>query len=562
MPAVTTHYCIHIQRGTLTLTTDTGMSSFIPPMERMRLSNTVTSEDSVFNRAKQGKVFETNNVLNPHNDSSGRNVSACYYIEEDGNGNDKNLRSTAKVPKVDAPNGAPIDVAVPNTSHCRRPYCMACAGDNIGLRVGDPPELIALVDHFRKHNEDLAMYKTGGYKIDGFGFEQITKVVVVNYDNFTTRGTSFDEYPNATDIQAKIEQYKSNSKDFLNSSMGHALRTLLRSSTTPGEEPTIYISGLAGDYCVLDTCINIRAQFPQVKIKLILDLTRFAALPLEIIKAKNIPEIPKRQFTTKNTTYQFLNDPYDIVDTYTKKNGVEFAAVDANSLNRLQLEGIQKPNDGLEHWFEKANTKHTEVNDGKPITITQLEALKPQDILIIIDMQKDFYALPRTEGPDKDIFDIDKKRDGSIGAFSVHSGDLMLNTYKELLRIDKGLTANVHNVLLTIDYHPPNHCSFWKTEEGGRGKNPPCGSKAQNFASDFPPHCVFNTGKEKANDGAELSPTLVFLLKQMRAEKHIFWKAFFKDMDSFGGCSYEKNYARERVVTEAWNKNNPTRTTT
>lgn len=126
------------------------------------------------------------------------------------------------------------------------------------------------------------------------------------------------------------------------------------------------------------------------------------------------------------------------------------------------------------------------------------------DTLLVIDMQHDFL-------PD--------------GAFAVSEGDVCLDGIGDLIAKFNKAGATV---IATRDYHPKNHCSF--IPQGGP----------------FPEHCIQGTR------GSFLHPKIVdalqpLLVKQQqeqeeeepkRATTHIVYKAFSRDVDSYGSFRY------------------------
>eukprot|EP00534_Pseudo-nitzschia_fraudulenta_P000045 CAMPEP_0201123208 /NCGR_PEP_ID=MMETSP0850-20130426/6636_1 /ASSEMBLY_ACC=CAM_ASM_000622 /TAXON_ID=183588 /ORGANISM="Pseudo-nitzschia fraudulenta, Strain WWA7" /LENGTH=314 /DNA_ID=CAMNT_0047390057 /DNA_START=1 /DNA_END=945 /DNA_ORIENTATION=+ len=127
------------------------------------------------------------------------------------------------------------------------------------------------------------------------------------------------------------------------------------------------------------------------------------------------------------------------------------------------------------------------------------DALTASDTLLVIDMQHDF--LPG-------------------GTFGVAEGDSCLDGISDLIAKFQGAGATV---IATREYHPKDHCSF--IPNGGP----------------FPEHCVQGTR------GSFFHPKIASALQLARQAgeskegsqtTHVVYKAFTKDIDSFGGFPY------------------------
>ena len=131
----------------------------------------------------------------------------------------------------------------------------------------------------------------------------------------------------------------------------------------------------------------------------------------------------------------------------------------------------------------------------------QYSNLNTNDLLFIIDMQKDFYEPPGKEGQG--------------GAFYVKEGENTIQPIIELINQWKG------SIISSIDYHPQGHCSFLDTE-------------FNQCSGPYPPHCIWGT------EGAKLSEGIVNALNESKNKKSskIIYKGFMNTFDSYGATHY------------------------
>jgi len=140
----------------------------------------------------------------------------------------------------------------------------------------------------------------------------------------------------------------------------------------------------------------------------------------------------------------------------------------------------------------------TTTSSRSPIGITTISTtdITSSDTLLIVDVQHDF--LPG-------------------GTFGVEEGFSILDGVCDL--ISKFDSAG-GTIIATRDYHPRDHCSF--TTQGGP----------------FPCHCIQGT------NGSFLHEHIVTALQPLLADDekskrtHVVYKAFTKDIDSFGAFQY------------------------
>jgi nicotinamidase/pyrazinamidase len=114
------------------------------------------------------------------------------------------------------------------------------------------------------------------------------------------------------------------------------------------------------------------------------------------------------------------------------------------------------------------------------MTTDQLQDIKPDSALLVVDVQNDFCP---------------------GGALAVQGGDEVV---PELNRWIALFQAAGRPIAYTRDWHPRDHCSF--TERGGP----------------WPPHCIQGT------PGAEFR-------KDLKIEGPVFNKAFDKDLEAYSG---------------------------
>lgn len=83
--------------------------------------------------------------------------------------------------------------------------------------------------------------------------------------------------PNELIPNETMEKYSKGDTDVTTCSFNDYL------NTNQGEIGDIYVVGLAGDFCVLDTVRNLKQAFPDKQVYFVLNHTRFAWLPKDII---------------------------------------------------------------------------------------------------------------------------------------------------------------------------------------------------------------------------------------------------------------------------------------
>lgn len=88
-------------------------------------------------------------------------------------------------------------------------------------------------------------------------------------------GTSTDHLIGHPDNEP-LEEINSEKKNLTDYS------TTIKRKITENKTKQIFVTGLAGDYCVMDTAINLAQLLDDVEVYIVLDLTRFAWLPLKL----------------------------------------------------------------------------------------------------------------------------------------------------------------------------------------------------------------------------------------------------------------------------------------
>lgn len=129
----------------------------------------------------------------------------------------------------------------------------------------------------------------------------------------------------------------------------NALDNLRKSFTIPEDIENVFVVGLAGDYCVCDTAVNIKKGNPDLNVNVIYELTRNAFIPYdkeELVQAQvekiqedkqqksltdyafalnpatgNYLNVPRAQLSTINTGnlgnyWHFLTDPKELLERY------------------------------------------------------------------------------------------------------------------------------------------------------------------------------------------------------------------------------------------------------
>ncbi len=152
--------------------------------------------------------------------------------------------------------------------------------------------------------------------------------------------------------------------------------------------------------------------------------------------------------------------------------------------------------------------------------LRRLSAVSPRDVLVVVDMQRDF--LPG-------------------GSFAVPEGDDVVSTICTIMQQFSDAGASI---FCTRDYHPVNHCSF--CTQGGP----------------FPQHCVQGT------TGSFFAPAIATKIQQIVqkdvnsnkgvtafssesripcASLQVVFKGYSPDIDSFGALPYAHEDAEGRV---------------
>jgi len=208
------------------------------------------------------------------------------------------------------------------------------------------------------------------------------------------------------------------------------------------------------------------------------------------------------------------------------------------------------------------NYKEMAVGEAKNFTNAANAVVVDHDILLVIDMQKDFAEKPNMEPADKDYLaeyaqkvtaappteddntwweklppakhtkqtvHVRFNQATTVGNFYVAEGESITQSIAGWIKDWPG------PVYATVDYHPEGHCSFGDVDgKGGRiniSENPLC----DNHKHSFPPHCIEGT------EGAKLCPEILEALNGRKDSSHdtkVFHKGFHKNLDSFGGVKY------------------------
>ncbi len=156
---------------------------------------------------------------------------------------------------------------------------------------------------------------------------------------------------------------------------------------------------------------------------------------------------------------------------------------------------------------------------------------------------------------------IDMQNDFTTGSFKVQNNEEGVTALVDVLRLPWKC------VVASKDFHPPDHMSFKTTEVVDADNN----KKAEKGR--FPPHCVQHKFEQKdyslrkvhdeknaidtlpgyvpeARGGAKFDERVLEALNKQK-NVHVFFKAFFKHVDSFGASAYtgDTMISREGMLT-------------
>jgi len=184
------------------------------------------------------------------------------------------------------------------------------------------------------------------------------------------------------------------------------------------------------------------------------------------------------------------------------------------------LQNSLDPNDYATYYISKYGKEKGNI---EPIKV------EPNSILVVVDMQNDFV--------DREITKEDgEKLNGpyGIGAFAVTGGK---NCIEGINKWVDDNASNLSKIILTRDWHPPNHCSF--------GIHPA-----------FPEHCKYNTlgadivdeikTKVSKDDKNKFKWNAV---GDKKIDVDVVFKGFHSDSDSYGAAQYnDPGYLETRQV--------------
>jgi len=176
-------------------------------------------------------------------------------------------------------------------------------------------------------------------------------------------------------------------------------------------------------------------------------------------------------------------------------------------LRNLSLIEAEDPNQFATYYTVKYGKEHGSIT---PINV------KPNSVLVVVDMQNDFVDRPVSglTGP------------GGIGAFSVTGGKNCIDKINKWVDENK---SNLSKIILTRDWHHPEHCSFGL----------------------FPPHCTFNSlGADIVEEiKQKVTCTETRCLWEGTIPADVIFKGFHQNTDSFGAAQYnDPEYLKKRQV--------------
>ena len=167
------------------------------------------------------------------------------------------------------------------------------------------------------------------------------------------------------------------------------------------------VCGLAGDFCVLDTALNIKSLYPNTNVRFLTYFTRFVFSN----EPTELPPKVEEQLQKANITYIKSNDS-EVCHT-------------PESAGKIALAGLDIPN-AYEHI-----------------------------VLWVIDMQNDFIERKFSGKEDEGAFE---KGAFAVPGTSTEQGCKLVEDISELIKYFGNRPDT--EIVVSRDYHPVGHCSF------------------------------------------------------------------------------------------------------
>ena len=155
----------------------------------------------------------------------------------------------------------------------------------------------------------------------------------------------------------------------------------------------VYVCGLAGDWCVLDTVVNIAKNHHEKTVSFLVDFTAFSIIPEFVIK--NVIQKGDRYM-------QMVRDLDGMQQSYLNHPLVVYGLLEEHPNIRIVVGGSKETRDTvhLDAWLENTLRpgKNSESLYQKSLEDLERDLKSPQTALFVIDMQNDF-ALPSEVPP-------------------------------------------------------------------------------------------------------------------------------------------------------------------
>ena len=270
------------------------------------------------------------------------------------------------------------------------------------------------------------------------------------------------------------------------------------------------VCGLAGEFCVLDTSINLQKFFPNSTVLFLDEYTQYAAYGLIEYKCNNQKDaLPYLDSLRK----------CEVLDTETMPRRVLKLIPSDYAGKEIYLWIIDMQNDFCPTPFEDSPNGGTfAVSYSEPL-YDKINTFSTDKISLQMGNQKTLSL---------------NKNDGSKIIFENNENIELLNKYwtenkKSITDLIKSLEGNPYfkGCYLSRDYHDEKHCSFTFVSEQNPG---------------YPAHCV------QESDGAALREEIESKIQELLPyidqppEIGVIFKACHKEHDSYSAIPYHKDY--------------------
>lgn len=164
------------------------------------------------------------------------------------------------------------------------------------------------------------------------------------------------------------------------------------------ERPEIYVCGLAGDWCVLDTCVNLKKMYKdRVDVVFLADFVQYSILPTQIFKdvdgEPNI--IDHNLYPNRLDASEEVNNSFDRVpQRWLNDPNNTFHLLMENDVH-VAIDSFKHGRTLFRQYKNRANRVVSKYSKLKEMTMDAVKKniRKDNAILFVIDMQNDF-AVP------------------------------------------------------------------------------------------------------------------------------------------------------------------------